>query len=505
MTVDTPTELESSGVGLRHYLDVLRRRRWIVVALVVVAAGIAAALSYTQASVYRATTKIVIGQGNSLFQPQFGNQQQSFTATMSDLLQSNVVATNVIRDLRLDTTPQQLLNRIHVSINPETAVLTLNVDDQDADQAQRIAQEVGLVFSQLVKQRFGDADGADNTPPLTATVFDPAHVVPGRVSPKPTRNIAIAAVLGLVLGLIAAFLREHFDRALRTREGVERAFALPVIGQVPFERRARKDVRSVTWSPVGEVAEAYRGLRANLQYLAVRRPLRTILVTSPAPEQGKTTVTANLALAIARSGASTVVIDGDLRRPRIEGTFGLPPGGPGLTSVLVGSVPLEHVVRDLELPLDEHGRAQNARLSFVPSGPLPPNPTELLSSPPMEELLARLSAAYDYVLIDSPPLLLVADALELARNVDGAVLCVRKSRATTDEARELRSTVDRLGVNLVGIVLTDVEPLGAYGLYGDAPEPEPSEADPARSEGTLPAATAHAAAARAERALSDEA
>jgi capsular exopolysaccharide synthesis family protein len=287
----------------------------------------------------------------------------------------------------------------------------------------------------------------------------------------------VAILLGLVLGLVAAFLREHFDRALRTRESVERAFGLPVIGQVPFERRRRADSRSVTWSQIGEVSEAYRGLRANLQYLAVRRPLHTILVTSPTPEQGKTTVTANLALAIARSGASTLVVDGDLRRPRIEAAFGVAPGGPGLTSVLVGSAKLEEVIRDVELPPVENGRTQHGRLSLVPSGPLPPNPSELLSSPPMEDLLARVSASYDYVLIDSPPLLLVADALELARLVDGAVLCVRRSRATTDEARELRPAVERLGINLVGVVFTDVESLGSYGAYGDTAPRPPELAD----------------------------
>lgn len=472
--MEATSEFESAGTGLRQYLDVLRRRKWIVIALLAIAVGVAAAISYTQESVHRASTKIVIGQGNSLFQPQFGTQAQPFTATMSDLLQSNVVATQVIQSLHLSDTPQQLLDRVHVSINPETAVIRVSVDDHDPAQAQRIAQQIGVVFSDLVKKRFGAATtspGGQPQPPLTATIFDPAHVLPGRVSPKPVRNMVIAGILGLVLGLIAAFLREHFDRALRTREAVERAFGLPVIGQVPFEKRGRKDERSVTWSSSGEVAEAYRALRANLQYLAVRRPLRTMLVTSAAPEQGKTTVAANLALAVARSGASVLVIDGDLRRPRIEDAFDVPVGGPGLTTVLVGAAQLEEVIRDVEIPAGEGAAAAAVRLALLPSGPLPPNPTELLSSPPMEDLLARVSARYDYVLIDSPPLLLVADALELARKVDGTVLCVRRTRATTDEARELRATVDRLGINLVGVVLTDVEPAGSYGTYGESPRP----------------------------------
>jgi receptor protein-tyrosine kinase len=471
--MELPSDYESTGFGLRRSLDVLRRRKWIVIALFVVAAAVAGALSAAQQDVYRAQTKIVIGQGNSLFQPQFGNQQQSFTATMSDLLQSNVVATNVIESLGLHESPEHLLGRLSVSINPETAVLKLNVDDHDPAEAKRIAQRTGVYFSQLVKERFGSTPtgtGADATAPLTATIFDPAHVLPGKVAPRTKRNVVVAAALGLVLGLIAAFLREHFDRVLRTREEVERAFGLPVIGQVPFEKQKRHDTRTVTRSGHGEVPEAYRALRANLQYLAVHRPLRTILVTSAAPEQGKTTVAANLALAIARSGASTVVIDGDLRRPRIEAAFGVG-GGVGLTSVLVGAAQLPDVLVDVDLSSEAD---TTARLAVVPSGPLPPNPTELLSSPQMEELLDRIGASFDYLVIDSPPLLLVADALELARVVDGVVLCVRRMRATSDDARELRALVERLGVNLVGTVLTDVEPLGSYGSYGDTP-PESAE------------------------------
>jgi receptor protein-tyrosine kinase len=469
----TAAEIEPAGQGLRHYFDVIRRRKWIVLATVVLAAAAAGAISALQDNVYRAETKIVIGQGGGLVQPGFANSIQPYTATMSDLLESDIVATNVIENLDLTDTPHELLDRISTSINPQTAVVAVFCDDHDQRRAVRICQELGLVFSQLVKNRFGQqsqttAPGQTPTPPLSAQVFDPAHLLPGRVSPKPLRNVVIAAVLGLILGLIAAFLREHFDRGLRTREDVERSFGLPVIGQIPFERVHGKEERPVTWQGVGETSEAYRALRANLQYLAVQRPLRTILVTSASPKQGKTTVVANLAVTIARSGASTVVVDADLRRPRLERTFGV--GGEiGLTNALIGSVDLADVLGDLALAEGERGGDAAGRLAFVPSGPLPPNPSELLSSARMTNVLDRLAAQFEYVLIDSPPVLLVADALELARNVDGVVLVVRRNHASTDDAREIRALVDRLGIHLVGAVLSDVQPVGTYGVYGDEP------------------------------------
>lgn len=465
---EDPLPLDENGGGLAAYLDVVRRRKLIVIGVTALAVAAAAALAFSAKPVYRAETKIVIGQGGGLVQPGFANSIQPYTATMSDLISSDIVATNVVNALSLPESPHDLLSHISTSINPQTAVVNVFVDDNNQARAVRIDQQVALVFSRLVADRFGHTTtgGASGTPPLTANVFDPAHALPGPVSPKPTQDIVIALIVGLALGLIGAFVRDHFDRALRTREDVERAFGIPVIGQIPFGSEG-KEQRYVAWEGRGETAEAFRGLRANLQYLSVQRPLRTLLVTSASPEQGKTTVAANLAVTIARSGGSVVLVDADLRRPRLEQTLGQSSIGDGVTNVLVGTADLNSVLTNVPLPA-EAGR-EPGRMALVASGPLPPNPAELLSSAQMTALLDRLSAMFDYIIIDSPPVLLVADALELARSSDGVLLVVRRSKASTDEAKELRSTVGRLGINLVGTVLTDVEPLGAYGGYGDTP------------------------------------
>jgi capsular exopolysaccharide synthesis family protein len=462
----------STGVGLRNYLDVVRRRIWIVLSVLGVTLAAAAAVSYLQEPLYRAETKIVIGQGQGLFPPTLASAFQPFSATMSDLLSSNVVARKVIDNLNLEETEESLLAKMDVSIRPESSALTLSVVDGNAFRAKRIAANIGFVFSELVQERFGKPTpvgaGEAPLPPLTATVWDPAHIDPQRVSPKPARNLAIAGGLGLLLGLLAAFLREHFDRGLRTREAVESAFGVPVIGQIPFERsrRLRQQQRAVT-NPFGQSAEAYRALRANLQYLAVQRPLQTILITSASPEQGKTTVTANLAIAIARSGASTIAVEGDLRRPRLAETFGVDGRGGGLTGLLVGNRKIDDALVGIAVPAvgADRGKTQAARLAVLTSGHLPPNPSELLSSSQMEKLLERLRATYEYVLIDSPPILLVADALGLARMVDGVVLVARRDEATRDDARETRALVERLGIHLVGTVLTDVALTSAY--YGE--------------------------------------
>jgi capsular exopolysaccharide synthesis family protein len=378
---------------------------------------------------------------------------------MANLVTSNVVAEQVIHRLSLvDETPQSLLSKVSVVVNPTTAVIVIDVDAKSKGRATDIARELGIVFSHLVKQRFGSvvhdaSSGTAQQLPLTATIFDPAHALPSPISPRPKRDTALAAFLGLFLGLIAAFVREHFDRKLRTREAVEERFGVPVIGQIPWIRAAKGETLVHETGPAGE---AFRALRANLQYLGVARPLRTILVTSAAPGQGKTTVTANLAVAIGRSGASTIAVEADLRRPALATALGCGASASGLTGLLVGSAELEESVVDVTALL------RDGAVSLLPSGPLPPNPSELLSSLQMTHVLERLSELYDHVLIDSPPLLLVADTLELARVVDGVVIVARRNEVTTDEAREVRDLVERLGMKLVGIVLTDVEPVASY-------------------------------------------
>jgi capsular exopolysaccharide synthesis family protein len=472
-------ELQQGAGGLRQYASVIRRRWPIVVSLPILAVALALGLASMQTPRYEATTKIVVGQGKGLFQPGVAYAVQPFTATMGNLVKSNIVAQEVIDRLDLHGwTTQRVLSEVGVVVDPTTAVIQVSAVDTSRTRATEIVGQVGKVFSRLVKQRFGGSDtpvatttnGALAQLPLTATIFDPAHALPGRVSPRPTRDAVIAGLLGLFLGLLGAFLREHFDRKLRTREAVEAAFGAPVIGQIPWVRIAEGEpaLGSATGSAAGE---AFRALRANLQYLSVNRPLRTILVTSAAAAQGKTTVTANLALAIARSGAPTVAIEADLRRPGLGNAFGHRGFGPGLTGVLVGAADPDDAVADVLVHDDVPG-AEPVVVSLLQSGPLPPNPSELLASLQMQHTLDRLTAVYEHVLIDSPPLLLVADSLELARIVDGVVIVARRNSVTSEEAKEVRAVVERLGLSLVGVVLTDVEQAGGY-YHAYRPSEEP--------------------------------
>jgi capsular exopolysaccharide synthesis family protein len=470
---------EEPGLGLRRYVEVAWRRKLIVIAVILAAIGAAAAASVAVEPVYRAEMKLVVtvGESGGFFDPNQSAAIPRFTATMADLVESRVVAQRVIDDLNLTESPKALLNKVSVSTNPDTAAIDVRVDDGDPERAREIARAIGEVFPRIVEDAFATATPTTTTPadpnqqqqqPVTppptprVSVFDDAVASNTPISPRPVRNVVLAGVLGLVLGLLAAFLADYFDRTLRRREDVEHHFEAPVIGQIPFQRRPSKP--AIDWTRFGEGAEAFRTLRANLQYLSVKRPIQTILLTSASAGQGKTTVSANLAIAIARSGSTAIVIEGDLRRPMLPAAFGVDGVGPGLTGVLVGTSDLDSAVIEIPLPVGASGPAGRGegRVWFLPSGPLPPNPPELLSSERMVDLLDEVRTSYDYVIIDSPPLLPVADGLELARIVDGVILVVRRNRTTSDEAREVRDLVDRLGISLLGVVFTDSTPPASY-------------------------------------------
>jgi capsular exopolysaccharide synthesis family protein len=449
-------ETEGTGVGLRQYLEVIRRRKVIVISILALALGAASALTLATTSLYEAQTTIVVGQGSCIVQPQNANAIQPFSQTATELMQSTVVARAVIRDLHLNMTPQQLLGGVSVSFNSESAAVKASVTNHDPQLAKRIADRLGVNFARLVKAKLGK--GTKTTPPLEACIWDPGHIIPGRVEPKPTQNLLIAGILGLILGLLAAFLRDYFDRTLRTIEEIERAFGVPVIGQIPTVKPTNRGERSrILWEENGDFAESFRGLRANLQYLAVQWPLKTILVSSPQAAQGKTTVCASLATAIAQGGKSVVLIEADLRRPRLAETFGLPRLRPGLTSVLVGHSQLGKATTEIPLPpTPGHAKGQTPTITVLPSGPLPPNPSELVGSPRMRRLVDGLADLYDTVILDSPPLLPVADSLALAKLVDGVIIVVRAKTATRDDATAVRSLAERLGIHIVGVVVTDV-------------------------------------------------
>jgi tyrosine-protein kinase Etk/Wzc len=297
-----------------------------------------------------------------------------------------------------------------------------------------------------------------------------AATTPGiPVSPHRKRATLIAILLGVVLGIIASMLADRFDDAVQSPDEVRDRLHLTVLGSIPRVRRSEagqtaesqeKAFRMVTHvEPQSLVAEAFRSLRTNVTFARAHQDLRTLMVTSPAPGEGKSTVAVNLATTFAQQGQRTLIVDADLRRSVLDQTFAIS-RSPGLTDVLVGTHTLDTAVRATDVP----------SLSILPSGQFPPNPSELLGSPQMRAMIELAKQSFDIVLIDSPPVLAVTDAAVLSTVVDGSIVVVRLGVTTREAVRRSVSQLRVVNGRILGAVLNAVDfrgpsYQGGYGYY----------------------------------------
>jgi succinoglycan biosynthesis transport protein ExoP len=327
-----------------------------------------------------------------------------------------------------------------------------------------------------------------------AQVVSRAEVPESPARPVPLRNGAVAAVLGLVLGVGLAFLREYLDETITTKDDLQQAAGgRNVLGLIPavpgWKNRAKPRLVSIT-DPGSPAAEAYRTLRTSVQFIGLERPVKLVQFTSPSSGEGKTTTLANLAVALAGAGQRVIVVCCDLRRPRLHEFFGLP-NDAGFTSVLLGQVPLASALQ---------GVPGQPRLALLASGPQPPNPSELLASPRAEELLGLLKSEADVVLIDSPPVLPVTDGLVLARMVDATILVATANLTTRKEVHRTVELLHQVDAPLVGAVLNAAEPESVYGYgsrYGNSYAPNDGAGGNGRGGGAkLPPAPAEESSVR---------
>lgn len=295
-------------------------------------------------------------------------------------------------------------------------------------------------------------------------IMDAAVPSGAPVRPRPVTNLALAVFIGLILGVGAAIGAEALDTTIKSQEEVEAVLGVPVLGMLPIlgdkgvgkaspeEQRKRDlmvfhDLRSAG-------AEACRSIRTNLMFLSPERPLKAIVVTSPGPEEGKTTTAINLAITMAQAGGKVLLIDTDLRRPRIHRAFGLK-NDLGLSNAVVGEKPLEAVIFSTEVP----------NLDVCPCGPIPPNPAELLHTRRFEEIIAECGRRYDRVIFDSPPTSAVTDPLVVGHLADGVILVVRAAHTSREAASFARRQLEDAKARLLGCIVNQVNPTDAYYKY----------------------------------------
>lgn len=329
-------------------------------------------------------------------------------------------------------------------------------------------QEIATRRLALQNQRSGYAEQLDNlqlaqnlSQQGDAEVVNPAVVPASPVRPTPARNGILALMVGLMLGVGLAFLREQLDDTVKNKDDLERATGgLSVLALVPlvgaWKDRAAPQVVSLS-QPSSPAAEAYRSLRTSVQFIGLEHPVQVLQLTSPNAAEGKTTTLANLGVALANSGQRVIVVCCDLRRPRIHEFFGLT-NTIGFTSVLLGELPLSAALQPVP---------GQSGLSLVASGPPPPNPSELLATRRTGEVLLALKSECDVVLVDSPPVLPVTDAIVLARTVDATILVGTAGRTTKKEYHRSVELLQQVDAPLIGSVLNGVDAEDLYGFgYG---------------------------------------
>jgi len=282
----------------------------------------------------------------------------------------------------------------------------------------------------------------------------------------------LGVLVGLLLGLAAAFFLEYLDQTIKNAADVERVVGIPVLGQIPddsgLQRNGqRSGVALITQcAPDEPMAEAFRALRTNVTFVGAERPLQLIAVTSPGPGEGKSTTAANLAVALAQSGQRTLLVDADLRRPQVHRAFSLVQE-PGLTNILVGRAPAREAIRPDVQP----------QLDILPSGPTPPNPSELLGSNAMHALIGELRRTYDYIVLDTPPTLPVTDAAVVASSADGTILVLRSGDTEEVPAQRAVEQLKRVHARVAGVVLNGVnqqkDQYYTYYSYREAPRRSP--------------------------------
>jgi capsular exopolysaccharide synthesis family protein len=446
------------------------RKRWLSILLItLLGLGAAGLFTFLSPKVYTASTQSFVAISTSgstsadiLSGANFALQRvKSYT----QIVDSPDVLTPVIAELGLATTPEELAKQVSASSPLDTVLIEVQAKDGNAAMAAAIAnataKQLGITIENLEQPLSVRAS------PVKVTLTHPANVPISPSSPRTLMNLALGLLVGLALGIVYAFAREGLDTTVRTAEDVSEIIGAAPLGTIPFDSQA-KDRPLVALDTSAQRSEAYRSVRTNLQFVDVDHPPKVVVVTSAVAGEGKTTSACNLAITMAQSGQRVVLVECDLRRPRVA-TYLEISGEVGLTNVLTGQVTLEQA-------LIGWNRGQ---LTLLTSGSTPPNPSELLGSKQMATVLEELRRTFDVVLIDAPPLLPVTDGAVIANAADGAVMLVRHGRTTREQLRRASEVLAQADATLLGTVVNFVpvskrpgkgDHYGYYSNYGYTPD-----------------------------------
>lgn len=450
-------------MNLQDFVRLLRTRWLIVFTTVVLAVLGAVAVTLMTTPLYQSSTRLYVSTAtaSSLSDLYQGNRlSQDRVLSYTQLLMGETLAQRTVDKLGLDTSAAVLRGHVKASAKPDTVLLDVAVLDESPIRARDIANTLSDEFVVLARELETPEDG---TRPDARVVVEQRASIPSHpVVPKTGRNIAIGLALGVLLGIGLAVLRDLLDNTVKNRETLEAITGAGTVGSIPLDKDRRNQPAISFDRDNSAIAEAFRKLRTNLQFLAVDNPPRVIVVTSSMPNEGKSTTAINIALALAEAEHNVLLVDGDMRRPMLHKYLDLI-GPVGFSTVLSGGATLTEALQKTTFP----------GLSVLTSGAVPPNPSELLGSLTAKKLLSEMRAQFDYVIVDSTPLLAVTDAALLAAGADGVLVIARFGQTKRDQLAHAIGNLEGVGASVLGAVFAMTPTRGgasysySYGYYGE--------------------------------------
>lgn len=452
-------------MNLQDFAKVLRTR-WLTISVTILVAVLAAvAYSLLTTPLYQASTRLYVSTsaGSSAADLYQGNRlSQERVLSYTQLLTGETLAQRTIDKLGVNISAATLQSRVTATAKPDTVLIDVSVLDESPVRARDIANALSDEFVVLVSELETPKPGA--TPDARVVVEQRASIPSKPAIPKTARNIAVGLGFGVLAGVGLAILRDTLDNTVKDRQTVEEIANVGLVGTIPLDKARRVEAPISFDSENSAIAEAFRKLRTNLQFLAVDNPPRVIVVTSSAPNEGKSTTAINIALALAETDHDVVLVDADMRRPSLDRYLGLV-GSAGFSTVLSGGASLSEVLQQSKFP----------RLTVLTAGAVPPNPSELLGSLAAKNVLNELRTKFDYVIVDSSPLLAVTDGAILAANSDGALIMARFGQTKREQLAHAVGNLEAVGATLLGAVFTMTPARGGtsysysynYNYYGD--------------------------------------
>lgn len=446
-------------LDLRQLLRIARQYFWVALVLMAVAGGTAYFRSAQQPDQYRTTSQLIMlgesGQGVNSYTAQLSSQ--NLLETYRSLIESDIILQRVVDELQLPYDYVELDEKVSTSAVSDTLLLQVTAVDTDPERAADIANAIAEQFQIYIDENIDSSQNVNLSSPVGINNLARVPVEP--FEPKPLTAGLLGAFVGLLLAVALIAILEFLDNTVKPQQNLQELTGSPMLASIPQAPNVKTGSHQVyaVAQPRSSAAEAARLLRTNLEFASASSDIKRFVVSSPNPSEGKSTTVANIGVVMAQAGIRTVIIDADLRRPTQHTIFGVP-GDDGLTTLLTHpDRPWETVAR----------RVAVTNLMLIASGPIPPNPSDLVSSQRFIALLDKIAEDVDLIILDSPPVLAASDALAMAAHSDGIVLVCYSGKTRIDQLTHAAQSVKQGGIRLIGVVLNRTKKQQGATYYGD--------------------------------------